>query len=38
MPARSAAAVNQQRSGQVSWDQIGKVLGVSRQAAWERFR
>jgi biotin operon repressor len=23
---------------QVSWEVIGKALGVSRQAAWERFR
>ncbi|MEZ0577190.1 ClpX C4-type zinc finger protein [Nocardioides sp. MH1] len=25
------------RERKVSWAQIGKVLGVSRQAAWERF-
>ncbi len=25
------------RAGGVSWEQIGRVLGVSRQAAWERF-
>ena len=25
------------RSRKVSWEAIGKALGVSRQAAWERF-
>lgn len=25
------------RSRKISWAAIGKVLGVSRQAAWERF-
>jgi ATP-dependent Clp protease ATP-binding subunit ClpX len=25
------------RSREVSWAQIGEALGVSRQAAWERF-
>ena len=25
------------RSRKLSWAEIGKVLGVSRQAAWERF-
>lgn len=25
------------RARQISWAEIGKVLGVSRQAAWERF-
>lgn len=25
------------RERNISWAQIGKVLGVSRQAAWERF-
>jgi hypothetical protein len=25
------------RSRGVSWDKIGRALGVSRQAAWERF-
>ena len=29
--------VDQLRASQVSWAQIGKALGVSRQAAWERF-
>ena len=30
--------VDDLRTRQVSWEQIGKALGVSRQAAWERFR
>jgi hypothetical protein len=25
------------REREVSWERIGKALGVSRQAAWERF-
>lgn len=25
------------RSRQVSWARIGAALGISRQAAWERF-
>lgn len=29
--------VDQLRSREVSWADIGKALGVSRQAAWERF-
>jgi ATP-dependent protease Clp ATPase subunit len=29
--------VDELRARQVSWDAIGKALGVSRQAAWERF-
>jgi len=29
--------VGQLRSREVSWAQIGEALGVSRQAAWERF-
>ena len=29
--------VDQLRSREVSWAQIGDALGVSRQAAWERF-
>jgi ATP-dependent protease Clp ATPase subunit len=30
--------VDELRTRQVSWEQIGTALGVSRQAAWERFR
>jgi hypothetical protein len=30
-------SVAQAREQGVSWEQIGKALGVSRQAAWERF-
>jgi hypothetical protein len=26
------------RERNISWAEIGKVLGISRQAAWERFR
>jgi hypothetical protein len=26
------------RSRKVSWAEIGKVMGISRQAAWEQFR
>jgi predicted TPR repeat methyltransferase len=29
--------VDEVRARQVSWDAIGKALGISRQAAWERF-
>ncbi len=29
--------VDELRQRGVSWDAIGKALGVSRQAAWERF-
>lgn len=29
--------VDQLRGREVSWADIGKALGVSRQAAWERF-
>ena len=31
------AQVDALRQRGVSWDAIGKSLGVSRQAAWERF-
>jgi hypothetical protein len=31
------AQVEELRRRNVSWDAIGKALGVSRQAAWERF-
>ncbi|MEE9279072.1 MAG: ClpX C4-type zinc finger protein [Myxococcota bacterium] len=29
--------VDQLRAREISWSAIGKALGVSRQAAWERF-
>ena len=40
--AEAARAVLQQqidtlRSRDISWQKIGEALGVSRQAAWERF-
>ena len=31
------AQIDELRKRQVSWDAIGAALGVSRQAAWERF-
>ena len=31
------AVVAARRDGQ-SWESIGRVLGVTRQAAWERYR
>lgn len=31
------AAVDELRGREVSWAEIGKALGVSRQSAWERF-
>lgn len=30
-------AVTAARAEGASWDQIGRALGTSRQAAWERF-
>ena len=32
-----SATVDELRKREVSWALIGKSLGVSRQAAWERF-
>jgi hypothetical protein len=29
--------IDELRRRSVSWDAIGKALGISRQAAWERF-
>lgn len=34
---RLVAAVAQARAEKYSWQDIGTILGVSRQAAWERF-
>src|SRR5580693_7589542 len=31
------AVVEALRQRSISWDAIGRVLGISRQAAWERF-
>jgi ATP-dependent protease Clp, ATPase subunit len=31
------AQIDELRRRSISWDVIGKALGVSRQAAWERF-
>jgi hypothetical protein len=31
------AQIEELRRREISWDTIGSALGVSRQAAWERF-
>ena len=31
------AMIEELRRRRVSWEGIGKALGISRQAAWERF-
>jgi len=31
------AQIEELRSREISWDTIGNALGISRQAAWERF-
>jgi hypothetical protein len=31
------AVIDELRHRSVSWEAIGKALGISRQAAWERF-
>lgn len=31
-------AITAAREGGASWDDVGRALGVSRQAAWEAFR
>ena len=31
------AQIEELRQRNVSWEAIGKALGISRQAAWERF-
>ena len=31
------AQIEELRRREVSWDTIGNALGISRQAAWERF-
>jgi hypothetical protein len=33
-----SAAVQEARLQGASWEEIGTALGMSRQAAWERFR
>jgi ATP-dependent Clp protease ATP-binding subunit ClpX len=35
--ARLQEAVDTLRQREVSWATIGEALGVSRQAAWDRF-
>lgn len=34
---RDDHTVEKLRGRSVSWSQIGSALGISRQAAWERF-
>jgi hypothetical protein len=36
--AQRLKLVAQARSEGCSWEDIGRALGISRQAAWERFR
>jgi len=31
------AQIDELRKREISWDTIGNALGISRQAAWERF-
>ena len=31
------AQIDELRKRGISWDRVGKALGISRQAAWERF-
>jgi len=31
------AQIEELRRREISWDTIGNALGISRQAAWERF-
>lgn len=35
--AKLRASVAKARAGGASWEHIGRVLGVTRQVAWERF-
>ncbi len=37
LDGRLAEAVRVARKQGVTWEEIGKALGVSRQSAWERF-
>lgn len=32
-----SSAVSEARRQDITWQQIGDALGISRQAAWERF-
>jgi hypothetical protein len=38
METRRGEAIANARAAGASWDQVAAVLGISRQAAWERFR
>ena len=34
---RVASCVEEARSSDATWEQIGQALGVTRQSAWQRF-
>ena len=34
---RLASCVEEARSVEATWEQIGQALGVTRQSAWQRF-
>lgn len=38
LDADRAAAIRKARSEGATWTQIGEAMGISKQAAWERFR
>jgi hypothetical protein len=35
--SKLSEAVQEARKQRLTWEQIGEALGISRQAAWERF-
>ena len=35
--SKMSEAVQEARRQRFTWEQIGEALGISRQAAWERF-
>jgi len=35
--SKLSEAVQEARKQRFTWEQIGEALGISRQAAWERF-
>lgn len=38
LDADRAAAIRKARSEGATWTQIGEAMGITKQAAWERFR
>lgn len=36
--ANRAALIREARASGATWTQVGEALGMSKQAAWERFR